>query len=161
MNDQGQKVIEDIKDSKPMSWINGLFKQIKGKVLIYVIIGVLLVIGIWYYVATRPPKINQQTIEKNEILEKSVDSLLQKNKELETRTVELENKVKEQNSKVDKNNVQIQKNNTELDKLKKQYNEKINAVDNYTPSDIDSFFTNRYHEETDIHIRNLNNETNH
>lgn len=145
MNEQEKKVVEDIRDSKPVSWLNGVFKQIKGKVLIYVILGILLAIGIWYYIATRPPKINQETTEKNEVLQKSIDSLLLKNKDLEARTIELEKKVDEQNAKVEKNNAQIQKNLTELDKIKKQYNEKINAVDNYTPSDIDSFFTNRYH----------------
>ena len=138
------KVIDDIKESKPMSWINSVFKQIKGKVLIYVIIGLLLGIGIWYYIATRPPKINQETIEKNEVIQKKVDSLLEYNKTLEHKITDMEKKVSEQNSRVDKNNSQIQKNNTELDKLKKQYNEKINAVDNYNANDIDSFFTSRY-----------------
>jgi uncharacterized protein YlxW (UPF0749 family) len=144
MNDQEKKVIDDIKESKPMAWINGIFKQIKGKVVYYLIAGVFLVIGIWYYIATRPPKINQETIEKNEGLQKSVDSLLEKNKSLEQKNIELEKKVEEVNSKVDRNNYQIQRNLTELDKIKKQFNEKINAVDNYTSNDIDSFFTKRY-----------------
>lgn len=145
MNEQEQKVVNDISNSQPVTWLGGILKKINGKILIYVILGLALSIGIQYYIATRLPVINKETIEKNEILQKSVDSLLEKNKALEVRTTELEQKVAEQNSKVDQNNTQIQKNNTELDKIKKKFNEKITAVDNYTNGDIDSFFTNRYH----------------
>lgn len=144
MNEQEQKVVEDISNSQPVTWLGGILKKIRGRVLIYVIIGLALGIGIWYYIATRPPAINKETIEKNEVLQKTVDSLLERNKDYEEKNLELEKKVQEVNARVDKNNTQIQKNNTELDKIKKQFNEKINAVDNYTPSDIDSFFTNRY-----------------
>lgn len=145
MNKQEKKVVEDISNSQPVTWIGGILKKIKGRALIYIILGLALGIGIWYYVATRPPAINNETIEKNEVLQKNIDSLLEKNKVYEARTAELEKKVDEQNAKVEKNNTQLQKNNAELDKIKKQFNEKITAVDNYTPSDIDSFFTNRYH----------------
>ena len=144
MNEQEKKVVEDISNSQPVTWFGSILKKVKGKVLIYVILGLALAIGIWYYIATRPPAINNETTEKNEVLQKSVDSLLERNKALEERTAVLEQMVTEQNAKVEKNNTQIQKNLTELDKIKKQFNEKITAVDNYTPSDIDSFFTNRY-----------------
>jgi|ERR1044072_639815 uncharacterized protein HemX len=144
MNEQEKKVVEDISNSQPVTWFGGILKKIKGRVLIYVILGLALGIGVWYYVATRPPAINRETTEKNEVLQGRIDSLLEKNKALEARTLVLEQKAAEQNAKVEKNNAQIQKNLTELDKIKKQFNEKITAVDNYTSSDIDSFFTNRY-----------------
>ena len=45
---------------------------------------------------------------------------------------------------INRNNVLIENNNRELLTLKKMYNAKINSVNNYNTSDLDSIFANKY-----------------
>ena len=77
-------------------------------------------------------------------LEKKIDSIHQDQSFLLSRMYEMEQKQLIFNEEIGRNNMLIEKQSIELSKLKKIYNEKIRTVDNYSYSQLDSFFAERY-----------------
>jgi len=144
MNEQETKVVDEIKSSKEMGWINTLFSKIKGKVLIYVILGIATLIGVYYFASTRNPSIIKQTDKDNKILQLKADSFAKANLILQSKIDSLQSNQQQYFDLIKKNNDLIQQNNNNLIQLKKLYNEKINSINNYSTSQLDSFFTNRY-----------------
>lgn len=71
------------------------------------------------------------------ILQQKHDALMDSMDELETDNLRIANMLVE-------NSNQIDQYNRELRELKKQYREKIRNVDNYTASELDSIFSNKY-----------------
>lgn len=147
MDTQETKVVDEIKSSKEMSWINTLFSKIKGKVLIYVILGLAVLIGVYYLASTRNPSVIKQTDKDNKQLELRVDSFTKANVILNAK---IDSIVKYHDQQfidlIKKNNDLMQQNNNNNVKLMKMYNEKINSIGNYNTTQLDSFFANRYKE---------------
>ncbi len=147
MDTQETKVVDEIKSSKEMGWINTLFSKIKGKVLIYVILGIAALIGVYYFASTRNPSVIKQTDKDNKQLELRADSFAKANIILKA---QMDSIVKYHDQQfidlIKKNNDLMQQNNNSLNQLKKMYNEKINSIGNYNTTQLDSFFTNRYKE---------------
>lgn len=144
MDTKETQVVDEIKNSKEVGWVKTLFSKIKGKVLIYVLLGIGVFIGAYYLISGISPSIIKQTERANAQLEKSIDTLKQNNLALESKVAEQEKTIQGFVDIVNKNNSLIQQNNAQLNSLKKLYNEKINSITNYSTSQLDSFFTNRY-----------------
>ena len=107
------------------------------------IVLLLLAIGVIVFLAIR---INNsiKSISANGKIDNTIDTIMLDNKIMLDKIHELEQKQVKYVDLIEKNNYLIRQNNNELVKLKKAYNEKINNVNNYNVSQLDSFFTNRY-----------------
>jgi cell division protein FtsL len=144
MNEKETEVVNKIKDSKEIGWVRTLFSKIKGKVLVYVIIGAAVLITAWYLISGIAPSIIKQTDKANAKLELRIDSLNKANAQLQGQVIDLQNSQKAFYAVIKKNDSLLVINNTQLAKIKKEYNVKITAIDTYNTNQLDSFFTNRY-----------------
>ena len=75
---------------------------------------------------------------------RSLDSMRNEQKFFQDRMYTIESRQLQFRNKIDMNSRAITKLSVEQLKLKRIYNEKIRAVDGYTPSQLDSFFSSRY-----------------
>ena len=126
-----------------LSVFEGL-KSINSKLLFnIVIIGLLGFLCYLFYVNTTPAEV-RQTLKENKKLQEKIDSLSQYNTSLSSELLSLEQNQASLNSLIKENNGLIEENNNQLNKLKKLYNAKIDSVNGYTISQLDSFFTKRY-----------------
>ena len=126
-----------------LSVFEGL-KSINSKLLFnIVIIGLLGFLCYLFYVNSTPAEV-RQTLKENKKLQEKIDSLSQYNTSLSSELLSLEQNQASLNSLIKENNGLIEENNNQLNKLKKLYNAKIDSVNGYTISQLDSFFTKRY-----------------
>jgi len=86
----------------------------------------------------------RQTLKDNKKIEQKIDSIKENNQSVNQRMSSMEKNQVEFYDIIKKNNEAIQENNKELLILKRLYNAKINSVNSYNISQLDSFFTNRY-----------------
>jgi septal ring factor EnvC (AmiA/AmiB activator) len=108
----------------------------------YVNIIFLIVISILVYkVYFVPNTIN--TMDKSDKLK--IDSLSNKITELQKEQKTIEDNIKIVGYAIDEIDENISKIKKDRTKIRKKYNEEITRVDNYTDSELDSFFSNRYH----------------
>lgn len=145
MNDNEQKIVNNIKESGILCWIKSQISKIKGRTLIDLIIIAIPVLLIYVYFNLDPTEI-KQTLKDNKKIEGKIDSLKSDNQFIVERMYELEKKQTLFFEALNQNNDLIKENNKELIKLKRIYNEKINSINGYNVSQLDSFFTNRYKE---------------
>lgn len=126
-----------------LSVIEGL-KSVNSKLLFNIVIIALLGFLVYIaYVNTTPAEV-RQTLKENKKLQDKIDSISQYNKSLSDEILSLEENQAALNNLIHDNNDLIQENNNQLIKLKKLYNAKIDSVNGYTISQLDSFFTKRY-----------------
>jgi cell division protein FtsB len=145
MNKKEQAVIEKIKNSKVQQSIINLYKKIDKKYIIdAIVIFIALAIGYILFTGANTNKDIKAVLKENEKLEHKIDSLKNNNDSINKIIVELEDKQILFLNEITKNNTLITKNNTELQKIKNIYNAKITAINSYTTSQLDSFFTERY-----------------
>lgn len=80
----------------------------------------------------------------NALIERKIDSLYRQQDSLNKILLNVRKSQEQLVQKGEENNKLIENNNRELQILKNKYNEKINGVNNYSPTQLDSFFTDRY-----------------
>ncbi len=130
---------------KPFSQrVVGFFSNLTRKNILDAIIVFIPIALIYIYMTSINPSEIRQTLKDNKKIEVKVDSLKTDNEFIVQRMYELERNQTMFFDLINKNNNLIHENNKELQKLKKIYNAKINSVNEYNVSQLDSFFTNRY-----------------
>lgn len=123
-------------------------KKLLGKVdrklvvdLVVLLIPIMLICLYFYLQGSSDFK---KVIIDNKKIEDKIDGIKSDNDLIMQKMRELEENQTVFFDLIDKNNTLIEQNNKELIKLKKAYNDKINNVNGYSVSQLDSFFRNRY-----------------
>ncbi len=140
---------DNIKTSSVFKKIVAFFSGIKRRTIIDIVIIAIPVIILYIYLTGVNPSEVRQTAKDNKKLELKIDSVRADNQFVAKRIYELEKNQIQFYDIVEKNNELMRANNKQLLELKRLYNAKINSVSNYTVSQLDSFFTNRYKEYYD------------
>jgi len=115
-------------------------KALGQQVLVVLVAAILVLLALKFLFSTKyfPPNSYDKAAEKQlQILKRSQDSL--SNLLIEVRK-DQQNLLK----KEEENNRLIENNNRDLQIIKNKYNEKVNSINGYTPTQLDSFFTDRY-----------------
>ena len=107
-----------------------------------IVIAIPIILIVMYF-NLKPGYVND-TLNNNNKIEKKIDSIYYYNSLLTNKIIQLEEKQMLFMDILNENNLIIEKNNKELAKLKQQYNDKINSINSYNISQLDSFFTSRY-----------------
>lgn len=106
------------------------------KTIVYIALGITIVY-LLIQIFTAKPQIPAELNNRLENLTKVTDSLQKKIKEHD---LDIQN----QEKAIDSVDNEISKTKEKTTIIKKYYYEKSNAVNNYTPNQLDSFFSNRY-----------------
>jgi hypothetical protein len=114
--------------------MQGLSSNIKN--IIYVIVGLVLLYGV-IWLATREPQIPTD-------LKASIDSLTLANKKLMESQQHMDSAIAVYNTKIVKVDSQINHIKSQTTIVNKYYNDLGQQVDQYQPTQIDSFFKQRY-----------------
>ena len=144
--DEIMKMVDVVKTSSFFKKIVNFFSTIKRRTVVDIIIIAIPIILIYVYMTGINPSEIRQTLKDNKKIEVKVDSLKMDNQFIVSRMYELEKNQTMFYDMMDKNNNLIKANNKELLNLKRIYNAKINSINNFNVSQLDSFFTNRYKE---------------
>ena len=114
----------------------GSFFSKNYKTLLFLLFGLFLTYWVIFVIT---PSVTMSNKEKTQIdsLNVVIQGLHKENLKLDSTVLNLNNEIK----LVDK---QIEKLKNKKVKIKKEYHEKITRVDNYTESELDSFFSDRY-----------------
>lgn len=144
MNQQDQETVKNAKGSKIFNFISKLLCMINRKTLIDIIIVMIPIFLIFMYFTGVKSKDVKEALKSNKSIGLKVDSLKQDNQFIVERMYELEKKQTLFFDLINQNNVLIKENNKELTRLKRIYNEKINSINGYNVSQLDSFFTSKY-----------------
>lgn len=113
----------------------------------YIAIGVIVIIIVWLLFFHHKPK-PVHAIPNNEIIKAAIDSAIvpiQKRNDSLLRENDSLHRLYDGTQQRNRDLLSlISKEHNARFTLKKLYDEKISAVDKFTPADIDSFITNRY-----------------
>ena len=114
----------------------GSFFSKNYKILLFLLFGLFLTYWVIFVIT---PSVTMSNKEKTQIdsLNVVIQGLHKENLKLDSTVLNLNNEIK----LVDK---QIEKLKNKKVTIKKEYHEKITRVDNYTESELDSFFSDRY-----------------
>lgn len=114
----------------------GSFFSKNYKTLLFLLFGLFLTYWVIFVIT---PSVTMSNKEKTQIdsLNVVIQGLHKENLKLDSTVLNLNNEIK----LVDK---QIEKLKNKKVTIKKEYHEKITRVDNYTDSELDSFFSDRY-----------------
>jgi vacuolar-type H+-ATPase subunit I/STV1 len=114
----------------------GSFFSKNYKTLLFLLFGLFLTYWVIFVIT---PSVTMSNKEKTQIdsLNVVIQGLHKENLKLDSTVLNLNNEIK----LVDK---QIEKLKNKKVTIKKEYHEKITRVDNYTESELDSFFSDRY-----------------
>jgi len=126
-----------------LNFISKIYCSINRKLIMDCIVIAIPIILIVMYFNLKPGYVND-TLNNNNKIEKKIDSIYYYNSLLTNKIIQLEEKQMLFMDILNENNLIIEKNNKELAKLKQQYNDKINSINSYNISQLDSFFTSRY-----------------
>lgn len=110
---------------------------LRKNIHLIVIIGVIIFSYMIYY--------NNPNLSKDkEVFQHKIDSLNQLIEIKNSEQVILENRIIKMKTEINYLNTNIYNMKQELNKSSKKYNEKINRVDKFSESELDSFFSGRY-----------------
>jgi hypothetical protein len=124
--------------------IKNLFSKIDRKLIVDLVVLLIPIMLIYlYFYLENSPEIKKVNGD-NKKIEQKIDAIKSDNDLIMQRIDEFEKNQTVFFDLIDKNNFLIEQNNKELIKLKKAYNDKINNVNGYSVSQLDSFFRNRY-----------------
>jgi uncharacterized protein YlxW (UPF0749 family) len=84
------------------------------------------------------------TSSKYDEQKREIDSLTNNIKKLQQEQIKFNNSLIYHQNKIDSLNHQIDSTNTELINIRNYYGKKIRDIANYTPSQLNDFFTKRY-----------------
>ena len=93
------------------------------------------------FIFTRPTNIDASKYDKQKT---EIDSLNNNIKSLQKEQIELNKSLLSHQSKINSLNYQIDSTNQELTSIRNYYGKKIRDINNYTPSQLDDFFSKRY-----------------
>jgi len=140
------QVADEVKTSSVFKKIVGFFSSMKRRTILDIVIIAIPVIIIYIYLTGINPSEIRQTTKDNKKLELKIDSIRVDNQFVAKKMTDMETNQIQFFEIIKKNNEAIQENNRQLLILKRLYNAKINSVNGYSVSQLDSFFTNRYKE---------------
>lgn len=146
MNDQEQKIVDEIKNSGIMQKVSEFFSKNKRLIMDIIVIAIPVIILYIYFSGFGTPPEVKQAIKDNKEIQLKVDSLRKDNEFLVSRMYQFERNQTLFYDMISKNNDLISENNKQLTKLKKDYEKKITSINSYNFSQLDSFFANRYKE---------------
>ena len=106
------------------------------KHILYAIIGLALLFSI-IWLSTRQPQMPKEYKD-------AIDALTKANKELVERQKQIDSTIKVYNDKINQVDFQINNIKEKTTIIKEYYHEQSVAVNNYTPTQVDSFFKARY-----------------
>ena len=106
------------------------------KHILYVIVGILLLFSI-IWLSVRQPQMPKEYKDAIDALTKANKELVEHQKQLDSTIQVYENEVKQVDNQID--NI---KEKTTI--IREYYHEQSVAANNYTPTQVDSFFKNRY-----------------
>jgi len=138
------EISDVIKKTPFFQRVVGFFASLNRKTVIDIIIVFIPIALIYIYMMSVNPSEIRQTLKDNKKIEQKIDSIKENNQSVNQRMSSMEKNQVEFYDIIKKNNEAIQENNKELLILKRLYNAKINSVNSYNISQLDSFFTNRY-----------------
>jgi hypothetical protein len=104
--------------------------------ILYVIVGLFLLYGI-IWIATRKPQIPAD-------IKATIDSLTNVNKQLIEHQKQIDSTIHVYEAKVKQVDHQINNVKEKTTIIKEYYHEQIQQVNNYTPTELDSFFKAKY-----------------
>lgn len=113
----------------------GLLNKYKKQIL-YTIVGLFVLYGI-IWIATRKPQMPAD-------LKATIDSLTNANKVLVERQKQIDSTIQVYETEVNKVDYQIDHIKTQTTIVNKYYNDLGQQVDSYKPTQVDSFFKQRY-----------------
>lgn len=124
--------------------IKKILRKVDRKLIVDLVVLLIpiMLICLYFYLQSSPD-FKKVTVD-NKKIEDKIDAIKSDNDLIMQRMRELEENQTVFFDLIDKNNTLIEQNNKELVKLKKAYNDKINNVNGYSVSQLDSFFRNRY-----------------
>jgi peptidoglycan hydrolase CwlO-like protein len=93
------------------------------------------------FIFTRPTILDTSKYDKQK---REIDSLSNNIKVLQKEQIELNKSITSHQSKIDLLNYQIDSTNQELTSIRNYYGKKIRDINNYTPTQLDDFFSKRY-----------------
>jgi len=135
---------------KLLNWIK-IPTNVKQNFIEYGTATILIAVVVWFIINKNINNNNQEIKVQIEVtntavsnIQNKIDSVLGYQSFLITRTAELEMAQQETNRMIERGNNLLLQNKLSLEKIRFDYNEKINGVNNYNFRDLDSFFTNRY-----------------
>ena len=108
-----------------------------GKTILIILITIVL-LSIVFYILTPNSKLAEQTYQKIDSLNNLITKLEEQQKHLDSNIVNYNNRILSLDSSID----QIRKEKTTIKEI---YHEKIINVDNFSNTQIDKFFTERYY----------------
>lgn len=114
----------------------GFFLQDYVEFVVKLLIGFFVLYWFLYFLTPRT-KLAEEDKMKIEVLDKKIDELLKKQKELDSIIIKSE-------LNIDSINIAISKIKQEKTIIREIYHEEINRVAQYNDAAIDSFFTKRY-----------------
>ena len=106
----------------------------------HLIMGAIILLLLWFTFIQPSPS----TLSKYDKQKREIDSLLGNIKKLQQEQVELDKLLTKHQNKIDSLNYQIDSTNQELNDIRNYYGKKIRDINNYTPSQLDDFFSKRY-----------------
>ena len=106
----------------------------------HLIMGAIILL-LLIFIFTRPTTPNPSKYDKQK---QEIDSLSNNIKALQKEQIELNKSLTSHQSKIDLLNYQIDSTNQELTSIRNYYGKKIRDIGNYTPSQLDDFFSKRY-----------------
>ena len=106
------------------------------KHILYVIVGILLLFSI-IWLSVRQPQMPKEYKD-------AIDALNKANKELVERQKQIDSTIKVYETEVKQVDYQIDNIKEKTTIIKEYYHEQSVAASNYTPTQVDSFFKNRY-----------------
>lgn len=135
---------------KLLNWIK-IPTNVKQNFIEYGTATILIAVVVWFIINKNINNNNKEIKVQIDVtntavsnIQSKIDSVLGYQSFLLTRTAELEMAQQETNRMIERGNALLLQNKQSLEKIRFDYNEKINGVNNYNFRDLDSFFTNRY-----------------
>jgi len=111
-------------------------QKINYKLIAYIILGVIAVYGI-IWIATRKPQMPAD-------IKATIDSLTNVNKQLIEHQKQIDSTIRVYEAEVKQVDYQIDNIKEKTTIIKEYYHEQSQQVNNYTPTELDSFFKARY-----------------
>jgi peptidoglycan hydrolase CwlO-like protein len=114
-----------------------------GKILEITIVSVLLVL-LLIRIFVKDPEYYRDNKQEQKAIQLKVDSLYKKQDSISLKIENLEKGNILFYEVISRNNELMEANNKKIETLRRLYNEKINSIDRYTVTDLDSFFRANY-----------------
>jgi peptidoglycan hydrolase CwlO-like protein len=106
----------------------------------HLIMGAIILFLLWFALL-KPTKNDSSKYDKQK---QQIDSLTYVIKDLQKEQIELDKSIKFHQNKIDSLDCEIDSTNQQITNIRNYYGKKIRDIANYTPSQLDNFFSKRY-----------------